>query len=104
MGTSFVATYHLDAALIGANEWARIIIVGDHSSPAKLDKIRGPVSAGNVAMKHVKLVRTLASNAAAVVSAFAVIGALSLAAQTPSAAAALIQKYYQELMPTIQQA
>jgi phospholipid transport system substrate-binding protein len=55
-------------------------------------------------MKHGKLARTLASTRAAVVAAFAMIGAMPLAAQTPSAAAALIQKYYQELMPTIQQA
>ena len=39
-----------------------------------------------------------------VITAMVVFGSLPLRAQTPSAAAAHIQTYYQELMPTIQQA
>src|SRR6266478_701173 len=39
-----------------------------------------------------------------VITAMVVFGSLPLQAQTPSAAAAHIQTYYQELMPTIRQA
>ena len=55
-------------------------------------------------MKDVKLVPSLSTAGIAVVTAMALLGSLPLRAQTPSAAAAHIQTYYQEMMPTIQQA
>jgi phospholipid transport system substrate-binding protein len=58
----------------------------------------------SVAMKDFKLCRSLATTGIALVAALILLGSLPLRAQTPGAAAAHIQKYYQELMPTIQQA
>lgn len=55
-------------------------------------------------MKDVKLVPLLPLAVAAIVAAFAVYGVLPLQAQTPGGAAAPIEKYYQDLMPTIRQA
>jgi len=55
-------------------------------------------------MDHLKLASTLARIGIAGVTALVLLGLLPLRAQTPSAAAARIQTYYQELMPTIQQA
>jgi phospholipid transport system substrate-binding protein len=55
-------------------------------------------------MKDLKLAPTLAMIGIAVVTTLVLLGSLPLRAQTPSAAAAHIQTYYQELMPTIQQA
>jgi phospholipid transport system substrate-binding protein len=54
-------------------------------------------------MKNVKLARNLATVSLAIITALVAFGSLPLRAQTPSAAAARIQTYYQELMPTIQQ-
>jgi phospholipid transport system substrate-binding protein len=55
-------------------------------------------------MNVLKLAPSLATTGFAVVMATAVLGSLPLGAQAPSAAAAHIQTYYQELMPTIRQA
>ena len=55
-------------------------------------------------MKDLKLAPTLARTGIAAVTMLVLLGSLPLRAQTPSAAAAHIQTYYQELMPTIQQA
>jgi phospholipid transport system substrate-binding protein len=55
-------------------------------------------------MNVLKLAPSLATTGFAVVMASAVLGSLPLRAQAPSAAAAHIQTYYQELMPTIRQA
>ena len=55
-------------------------------------------------MKDLKLAPTLARTGIAAVTTLVLLGSLPLRAQTPSAAAAHIQTYYQELMPTIQQA
>jgi phospholipid transport system substrate-binding protein len=55
-------------------------------------------------MKDLKLAPTLAMIGIAAVTTLILLSSLSLRAQTPSAAAAHIQTYYQELMPTIQQA
>jgi phospholipid transport system substrate-binding protein len=55
-------------------------------------------------MNVLKLAPSLATTGFAVVMATAVLGSLPLRAQAPSAAAAHIQTYYQELMPTIRQA
>jgi phospholipid transport system substrate-binding protein len=55
-------------------------------------------------MKDLKLPPTLAMIGIAAVTTLILLSSLSLRAQTPSAAAAHIQTYYQELMPTIQQA
>jgi len=55
-------------------------------------------------MNVLKLAPSLATTGFAVVMATAVFGSLPLGAQAPSAAAAHIQTYYQELMPTIRQA
>jgi phospholipid transport system substrate-binding protein len=55
-------------------------------------------------MKDLKLAPTLAVIGIAAVTTLILLSSLSLRAQTPSAAAAHIQTYYQELMPTIQQA
>lgn len=55
-------------------------------------------------MKEFKLAPSLAATAIAVVTATALFGSFPLRAQAPSAAAAHIQTYYQELMPTIRQA
>jgi phospholipid transport system substrate-binding protein len=55
-------------------------------------------------MKDLKLAPTLAMIGIAAVTTLVLLGSLPLRAQTPSAAAAHIQTYYQELMPTIQQA
>jgi phospholipid transport system substrate-binding protein len=55
-------------------------------------------------MKYFKRAASLATIGIAVVLAMAVLSSLPLSAQTPGAAAAHIQNYYQQLMPTIQQA
>jgi len=55
-------------------------------------------------MKYFKRAASLATIGIAVVLATAVLSSLPLSAQTPGAAAAHIQNYYQQLMPTIQQA
>jgi phospholipid transport system substrate-binding protein len=55
-------------------------------------------------MREFKLARRLAATGIAVVAATTLFGSISLRAQAPSAAAAHIQTYYQELMPTIRQA
>ena len=55
-------------------------------------------------MKDFKVAPSLATTGTAVVMAMVLLGLVPLRAQTPSAAAAHIQAYYQELMPTIQQA
>jgi phospholipid transport system substrate-binding protein len=55
-------------------------------------------------MNVLKLAPSLATTGFAVVMATAVLSSLPLGAQAPSAAAAHIQTYYQELMPTIRQA
>jgi phospholipid transport system substrate-binding protein len=55
-------------------------------------------------MKEFKLAPSLAATGIAVVTATALFGSFPLRAQAPSAAAAHIQTYYQELMPTIRQA
>src|SRR5260370_25136629 len=55
-------------------------------------------------MKNSMVSRTLATTWIAAVAALALPGLPPLQAQTPSTAAAHIQTYYQELMPTIQQA
>jgi phospholipid transport system substrate-binding protein len=55
-------------------------------------------------MKDFKLALSLASRGIAVATAMGLLGSLPSRAQTPSAAAAHIQTYYQELMPTIRQA
>jgi len=62
-----------------------------------------PVRSGSLAMKELKLAPTLAAGIA-VVTALVLLGSLPSWAQTPSAAAAHIETYYQELMPTIRQA
>jgi phospholipid transport system substrate-binding protein len=80
------------------------MILRDHPFRSKSEQISRPISTGSVAMKHVKVARTLASTWIAVVATFSMLGTSPLRAQTPSAAAALIQTYYQELMPTIRQA
>jgi phospholipid transport system substrate-binding protein len=54
-------------------------------------------------MKTLNLATTLAAIGIAALSAF-LVGAPPLPAQTPGAAAAHIEKYYRELMPTIKQA
>ena len=55
-------------------------------------------------MKYFKRAASLATIGIAIVLAMALLSALPLSAQTPGAAAAHIQNYYQQLMPTIQQA
>jgi phospholipid transport system substrate-binding protein len=55
-------------------------------------------------MKYFKRAGSLATIGMAVVLAMVVLSSLPLSAQTPGAAAAHIQDYYQQLMPTIQQA
>jgi phospholipid transport system substrate-binding protein len=55
-------------------------------------------------MKQFKLAPSLAATGIAVVTATALFGSFPLRAQAPSGAAAHIQTYYQELMPTIRQA
>jgi phospholipid transport system substrate-binding protein len=59
-------------------------------------------------MKELKLAPTLVASSLAagiaVAAALVLLGALPLRAQAPSAAAAHIETYYQELMPTIRQA
>jgi phospholipid transport system substrate-binding protein len=55
-------------------------------------------------MKNLTVRPTLATTGIAAVTAFALLGLAPLQAQAPSTAAARIQTYYQELMPTIQQA
>jgi len=55
-------------------------------------------------MKYFKRAGSLATIGMAVVLAMVVLSSLPLSAQTPGAAAAHIQNYYQQLMPTIQQA
>ena len=55
-------------------------------------------------MKNLKLAANLGTTGIAVASAMVLLGSLPLRAQAPSAAAARIQTYYQELMPTIRQA
>jgi len=54
-------------------------------------------------MKELKLAPTPAAGIA-VLTALVLLGSLPLQAQAPSAAAAHIENYYQELMPTIRQA
>jgi phospholipid transport system substrate-binding protein len=61
-------------------------------------------TSGKVAMKDFKPAPSLSAAGIAVVTAMVLLGSLPLRAQTPSAAAAHIQTYYQELMPTIRQA
>src|SRR5262249_7813152 len=56
------------------------------------------------AMKVPKLASRLATTGVATVTALVLLGSLPLQAQAPGAAAAHIQTYYQELMPTIRQA
>ena len=55
-------------------------------------------------MNEFKRAASLAATGIAVVTATTLFGSLSLRAQAPNAAAAHIQTYYQELMPTIRQA
>ena len=55
-------------------------------------------------MRNFKLAPRLGTIGIAVASVMVLLGTLPLRAQAPSAAAARIQSYYQELMPTIQQA
>jgi phospholipid transport system substrate-binding protein len=55
-------------------------------------------------MKYFKRAGSLATIGMAVVLAMVVLSSLPLSAQTPGAAAAHIQDYYQQLMPTIRQA
>jgi len=55
-------------------------------------------------MKKLKLAASLGTIGIAVASVMVLLGSLPLQAQAPSAAAARIQTYYQELMPTIRQA
>jgi phospholipid transport system substrate-binding protein len=55
-------------------------------------------------MKQFKLAATLAAISTAVMTAIGLAGSIPSRAETPSAAAAHIQNYYQELMPTIRQA
>ncbi|HKF09617.1 MAG TPA: ABC transporter substrate-binding protein [Xanthobacteraceae bacterium] len=55
-------------------------------------------------MKDFKLVPSPSATSIAVMMAMVLLGSNPLRAQTPSAAAAHIQTYYQELMPTIRQA
>ena len=55
-------------------------------------------------MKYFKRAGSLATIGMAVVLAIVVLSSLPLSAQTPGAAAAHIQDYYQQLMPTIRQA
>jgi phospholipid transport system substrate-binding protein len=54
-------------------------------------------------MNNFKLARNLAKVSLSIMTSLVAFGSLPLQAQTPSAAAARIQTYYQELMPTIQQ-
>jgi phospholipid transport system substrate-binding protein len=54
-------------------------------------------------MKDFKLAPSFATVGIAVVTAMVLLGSRPLQAQTPGAAAAHIQTYYQELMPTIRQ-
>jgi len=58
----------------------------------------------SVAMRNLKLTPSLGTMGIAIASVIVLLGALPLRAEGPSAAAARIQAYYQELMPTIQQA
>jgi phospholipid transport system substrate-binding protein len=62
-----------------------------------------PVRNGSLAMKEFKLAPTPAAGIA-VLTALVLLGSLPLQAQAQSAAAAHIETYYQELMPTIRQA
>jgi phospholipid transport system substrate-binding protein len=55
-------------------------------------------------MRNFKLAAILWATGIAAASVMVLLGSLPLRAQAPSAAAARIQTYYQELMPTIQQA
>lgn len=55
-------------------------------------------------IRDLQLARTLMTAAIAAVAAVVLHGSIPLRAQTPSAAAARIKTYYQDLMPTIQQA
>jgi phospholipid transport system substrate-binding protein len=63
-----------------------------------------PVREVEAAMNHLRLASRLAAAGIAIVSALILLGSLPLRAQAPSAAAAHIQTYYQEMMPTIRQA
>src|SRR5258706_16291439 len=66
---------------------------------------RKPVrTSGNVTMKDFKLGPGLSTTWIVVTMAMVLFGSRPLQAQTPGAAAAHIQTYYQELMPTIRQA
>jgi len=55
-------------------------------------------------MKNLKLAASRGATGIAVASAMVLLGSLPSRAEAPSAAAARIQTYYQELMPTIRQA
>ena len=55
-------------------------------------------------MRNLKLAPSLGTTGIAVASVMVLLGSLPMRAQAASAAAARIQTYYQELMPTIQQA
>jgi phospholipid transport system substrate-binding protein len=76
------------------------MILSDHAlAPSEHGKIRN-LASGSVAMKDLKLARRLAAGMAVVTAIL--LGSLPLRAQSP--AAAHIETYYQELMPTIKQA
>src|SRR5262245_41416106 len=62
------------------------------------------LTSGSVAMRTLKLAPSLGATGIAAASVMVLLGSLPLRAQAPSAASARIQTYYQELMPTIQQA
>jgi phospholipid transport system substrate-binding protein len=55
-------------------------------------------------MRNLKLAPSLGTTCIAVALVTVLLGSLPLQAQAPSAAAAYIQNYYRDLMPTIQQA
>jgi len=55
-------------------------------------------------MRNLKLAPSRGTSGTALATVLVLLGAFPLLAQAPSAAAARIQTYYQELMPTIQQA
>src|SRR5262249_25419609 len=79
-------------------------ILGHQRRRSKYGKIRKLSEGQSVAMTDLKLAPSLATTAIAVITALVLLGSLPLQAQAPSAAAAHIQTYYQELMPTIRQA
>jgi phospholipid transport system substrate-binding protein len=62
------------------------------------------MTSGSFAMKNFKLALSLSTISITVATVLIAFGSLALRAQAASAAAAHIQTYYQELMPTIQQA